>query len=145
MKQNIKIAAVSFLTAAVCLSFTSCFGLDAAKGAYEIGKGVVDESKRHERSMQSQKEAMAALVEDYSPVFKAKAAEIYGSGATLTDIRCVENYPEHKNDGAVDYAEALLGTLTVDGKQYRTGYSERYLKYLLPGDVPENVMIETEI
>ncbi len=34
---------------------------------------------------------------------------------------------------------------TLDGKQYRPGYSERYLKYLLPGDVPENVMIETEI
>ena len=51
---------------------------------------------------------MAALAEDYSPEFKAKAAEIYGSGAALTDIRCVENYPEHKNDGAAEADKSCL-------------------------------------
>lgn len=119
-KIKMKRIAAGLLAAVVCLSFTSC--LDTLHGAYEIGKGVVEESERHAGYMESQKEEMAALVENYSPVFKEKAAEIYGSDAALTDIRCVENYPEHKNDGAADYAEALLGTLTVDGKQYEALY-----------------------
>ncbi|MBO7401915.1 MAG: tRNA (N(6)-L-threonylcarbamoyladenosine(37)-C(2))-methylthiotransferase MtaB [Lachnospiraceae bacterium] len=33
---------------------------------------------------------------------------------------------------------------TVNGKEYRTGYSERYLKYLLPADTPENTLVKTE-
>lgn len=120
MKHRIKKAAASFLTAAVCLSFTSCF--ETARGLFDLGKDLAEESERYTEHQKKEKEAMASLVEQYSPEFKAKAAEIYGSNAALTDIRCVENYPEHKNDGYADYAEVLIGTLTVDGKQYEALY-----------------------
>lgn len=32
----------------------------------------------------------------------------------------------------------------IDGKLYRTGHSERYLRYLLPADVPENTLVRLE-
>lgn len=116
----IKRTAVILAAAAVCLSFTSCFEL--AYGLYDLGKDIAEEGERHTEFLEKQKEEREALVENYSPAFRDKAAEIYGSGAALTDIRVVTNPPDRMDDGYVNYDEVLIATLTVDGKQYEATY-----------------------